>query len=264
MSRSNPTAKNPATRFFKWAGGFDGGGQLTWYDKEAEQEKSMKLPFTFLVLDELNTITGFSEADHGGFWSNEVRNLTTDDLIVRTSSGIKARGLYGQISEGIKAKGAKYAKSVYIAFKDEAGELVIGNIKVSGAALTAWIEFNKKFDVYKCAVILEGAKEAKKGANKYFVPIFDGRNVSEATNQEAAHLDETLQAYLSNYMARKPEVSDSEVVDDGPKEVEIEELPPAEEESVEEVTAAPKPAAKASAKTAPEEDDQVNLKDVPF
>jgi len=210
MSLSNPTTKNPATRFIQWRGGADGGGRLTWYDKEAGEENEISLPFSFIVLDELNTITGYSESARSGFWSNEVRNMMTDELVVRTKAGIVARGLYGKISDQIKAKGAKYAKSVYIAFKDESGELVIGNVKIAGAALTQWIEFQKKFDVSQCAVfITDTPKKGKKGATTYFMPVFEGQNLNDNTKQQAIKLDEELQRYLTNYLQRKPDLDDN-------------------------------------------------------
>lgn len=266
MSRSNPTAKNPAVRFMSWRGGEEGGGRLTWYDKEAEEEQEVKLPFSFMVLDELNTITGFSEKDHSGFWSNEVKNLQNDELIVRTSAGIVARGVYGKISDEIKSKGAKYAKSVYVAFKDDDGEMAIGNIKISGAALTAWIEFQKKYDVMQCAVfITDKPKKAKKGSNTYFVPVFEGQNVSEESEKVAQKLDNELQNYLSTYLSRKPDVDDSQVVDEPDDDVEIEDVDNDEAE-------APKKEApaKESPKAVPanggddDEKEKINLADVPF
>lgn len=258
MSRSNPTAKNPATRFIRWRGGEEGGGRLTWYNKETETEEEIKLPFSFLVLDELNTITGYSEKDQSGFWSNEVKNLK-NELVVRTGSGIVARGKYEDIGDAIKAKGAKYAKSVYIAFKNEEGELVIGNLQVAGAALTAWIEFQKKFNVMECAVLLSGAKgPLKKGTTKYFVPIFEGQAVSAETDAAATALDKELQAFLSVYLSRKVE-DDSEVVDE-PDDDE-------EDDSPTEPTTAPEVAAPAKPqppKEVEEDDNKINLADVPF
>lgn len=213
MSLSNPQIKNPATRFMQWRGGADGGGKITYYDKAEAQEYEVDLPFRFTVLDELHTITGFSEKDHSGFWSNEVRDLK-DKLVVKTKAGTIAQGAYGDISDRIKALGAKYAKSVYIAFKDESGELVIGNIKFSGASLTAWIEFQKKFDVSVAAVSIEGGKKAKKGATIYFTPIIDGLNLNAQTKKEAIKLDEELQRYLNTYMTQKPAADDGDFTED--------------------------------------------------
>jgi hypothetical protein len=199
MSRSQPTVKNPATKFLSWAGG---KGNLVHWDKEESKEIEEKLPFTFMVLDELTTIAGYSDEDQSGFWSNEVRSTTTDELTVRTSKGIREVGNYKDIKDSLKSRGAKYAKSVYIAYKD-GDHLVMGNFKVYGAALTAWIDLSKKANVYNTAVVLKGKTEEKKGATTYFVPVFETTTISDDTNKEAIALDVELQKYLSNYFAVK-------------------------------------------------------------
>lgn len=199
MSRSQPTTTNPSTRFLSWAGG---KGELIHWDKEESKEVIEKLPFTFMVLDELTTITGYSDEDQSGFWSNEVRSTNNDELTVRTSKGIRETGSYKDIKDSLKSKGAKYAKSVYIAYKD--GEhLSIGNFKVYGAALTAWIEFSKKANVYNTAVVLKGKTEEKKGTTTYYVPVFETTSITDETNKEAIALDVELQKYLTNYFAVK-------------------------------------------------------------
>jgi len=218
MSRSNPTVKNPATRFMQWRGGEEGGGRITYYDKETQEEIEVPLPFSFLVLDELQTLTGFNDAQQSGYWSNEVRN-SNGLLVARTKQGIQARGTYQQIKE-MGLNGLKFAQSVYVMFKDETGEFQIGNFKFSGAAMSAWIDFKKQFDIDKCAVyITNEPKKAKKGRNTYFIPVFEGQNVTDATEAEAQRLDEQLQRYLNTYMQRKPDEDDNGATaeDDGPK-----------------------------------------------
>lgn len=207
MSLSRPNIKNPAVRFMQWRGGEAGGGKVQYYDKETEENVDVPLPFTFLVLDELNTISGFNDNEKSSYWSNEVRNLMTDEFTVRTKSGVKARGKYAELGD-VKSRGAKYAKSVYIAYKDETGEMIISNLRLMGAALTAWIEFQKKFDVSKCAVSITAAKKAKKGATTYFMPIFEGREMSDTTRNEAIRLDVQLQAYLDSYFVRQPDMDE--------------------------------------------------------
>lgn len=217
MSRLNPTAKNPATRFMQWRGGEEGGGRITYYDKENQQEVEVPLPFSFLVLDELITVTGFNDAQKQGYWSNEVRN-SNGILVARTKQGIQGRGTWQQLKEQ-DIKGLKFAQSVYVAFKDDTGELQIGNFKLSGAAFSAWIDFKKQFDVEKCAVfITDEPKAAKKGSNRYFVPVFEGQNVNDATEAEALKLGEDLERYLITYFNRKPETDDADATeeDDGP------------------------------------------------
>lgn len=261
MSRSNPTAKNPAVRFMQWRGGFDGGGQLSYYDKEAEENIFVPLPFTFVVLDELNTITGFSEKDQSSFWSNEVRNLQKDDLFVRTKSGVIDRGLYANISERIKSKGAKYAKSVYVAFKDDTGEFAIGNIKFSGAALTSWIELQKKFNVEQCAVMLtDEPKQGKKGATKYWIPVFETQAVSASTEKVALDLDNELQNYLSVYLNQQQDISTEIVAEDFEEDDEDDQ----ELSVVDEPKAEPKPKRAVSANSPEEKKNTIDLKDVPF
>lgn len=255
MSFSKPTAKNPSTRFMQWRGGFDGGGRLTWYDKSEETEKDVELPLSFVVLDELNTITGFSEKDQSSFWGNEVRNLQKDELVVRTKSGVVDRGLYAHIAERIKAKGAKYAKSVYIAFKDDTGEFVIGNIRFSGAALTAWIDLNKKFNTSECAVILtEAPKQGKKGATKYWIPVFETLALSDATTKVAMQLDQELQSFLDIYLNQQQDISTEVMAEDYEEDDDQEEA----DEDEQEVSVAK------SAPKQEEKKDSINLKDVPF
>lgn len=228
MSRSQPVAKNPSQRFMQWSGG---KGNINYWDKENEEKVIVELPLTFLVLDELNTITGFSEADHSGFWSNEVKSLK-QELVVKTKAGTKVRGKYADISDQLKAMGGKYTKSVYIAFYSNEKELIIGNFKFSGASLTAWIEFNKKFDVYSCAVKIIGSKPEKKGATNYFTPVFSTVEVSTETENESKILDTELQRYLKVYRDQKDEDLEAggfEEVETIPnrsheKEVEIEDI----------------------------------------
>ena len=58
MSLTNPTtsSNNPADLFLRWS-----SDQKTWiyWDKKEEKEKIIKLDSPFIVLDQLNTITGY-------------------------------------------------------------------------------------------------------------------------------------------------------------------------------------------------------------
>lgn len=196
MSRSNPTPTNPARRFFKWSGS---KGELGYYDKEKQQEIPVTLPFTFLVLDQLATITGFCELDASQYWSNEVRSVAKEELTVRTSKGTKQVGLYKELAD-VRSSGAKYAKSIYIAYQED-GEFVIGNFKASGAALTAWIELSNKHAVGNGKVALTGSEEAKKGATTYYVPTFEWLHAEADEDRAAIELDKELQIYLSQYLS---------------------------------------------------------------
>lgn len=200
MSRSNNTEiSNPANIFVEWSGS---KACLKYFDKTKGtkgEDVFIMLPFRFLVLDKLSTVKGFSDDDQSGYWSNEVRNVTTDGLTVRTKKGIVFSGLY----KNMKLNGASYSQSVYIAYMNEKGELTIGNFQIYGAAIGAWIDFCKGKDIYKYAVTITGSVEAKKGTNVYYVPVFSGTtDIKPETEAKAIELDKQLQEYLDAYFKR--------------------------------------------------------------
>lgn len=202
MSRSNPTPTNPAHRFFKWSGST---GNLVYYDKEKQEEIIVKLPFEFLVLDELATIAGFCEPDQSNYWSNEVRSVAKEELTVKTSAGTKQTGLYRELAD-VRSKGAKYAKSIYLAYKDAVeDDWVIGNLKAYGAALTAWIELSQKHQLSLGKIILRGSEEAKKGTTTYYTPVFEWTHAETLEDEAAKALDKILQTYLSQYLTAPKE-----------------------------------------------------------
>lgn len=203
MSRSNNTEiVHPAKRFYEWVGS---KGCLRYFDKskgEKGENVEIKLPFSFLVLDILHTVRGFSDADKSGYWSNEIRDLKTNTLTVRNKKGVAATGLYKDLAP-ILNKGAAYAQSVYIAVKNAAGELEICNIRFEGSAIGPWIELRKGKDLYKYAISLSSAVPMTKGATKYFAPVFSlNANVTPETEAKAQALDKELQEYLKAYFTR--------------------------------------------------------------
>lgn len=229
MSRSNNNeVKNPAQVFFEWAGG---KGIITYFDKEAGEKGEkveVKLPFSFLVLDLLSCIAGFSEADNSGFWSNEIRDTRNEKLTVRTKKGIIGEGLYNSPAiDKAKLAGAQYAQSVYIAFYDANKDLIIGNIKFTGSAIGPWIEFRKKNDIYASAVTINKNPEVKiKGATRYFEPSFTLKEITPEANEKAIDLDKQLQEYLKAYFKRnETEIQPAQVVTEKQKE-EISKLQP--------------------------------------
>lgn len=198
MSRSNPALTNPSTRFFDWKGG---EGTLGFYDKEKEARITVPLPFEFLVLDELATITGYSKADESGFWSNEVRSTVKEELTVHTKKGTKYIGFYKN-DQGIvqMPKGAGYAKSIYIAYKTKTG-YEIGNIKAGGSALGAWIEFGNSHIVGNGKVVMAKGEKQTSPVGDFYAPVFEYVHATPEEDAEAIKLDKELQIYLSQYLA---------------------------------------------------------------
>ena len=196
MSRSNPaTSQNPASIFYEWDGD---KGHVRYYDKEKGENVAVKLPFQFLLLDQVSRIGGYSESQQAGFYSNEVKDITKEVLAVKThGGGVVAQGLYRDIKDSIKSKGAKYVASLYIAVK-EGENLVIQNFQMKGAALGGWMDFCKeaKGEIWQKAIIIDGMVEGKKGKVTYQTPTFRLNEVSEDTNEQATELDKELQRYL--------------------------------------------------------------------
>jgi hypothetical protein len=233
MSRSNPTegARNPATRWFEWAGG-DEGGFVRWYNKDTKTQEKVAGTFTFLLLDELSTIKGWHEQSESGIFANEVRDLRADVLVVRSfKGGDLASGLYTNIKDRMVAKGGYYCASIYLAYK--AGEeLRIGNLHLKGAAAGAWMEFKRAAPAKKDAngksvkayfidaVKIGGYEQMKKGGTTYRVPQFALVSTSGDTNHQAVALDAELQAFLADYL-RRPK---SEAIKPDPEEEVSEEI----------------------------------------
>lgn len=199
MSLSQERPQNPAKFFLRVK-----SGTVNYYDKEAGENVEVPTPFEFIVLDQLATVRGWSDTDNSGYWANEVRSVGSDELSVRTSSGLKERGLWKDIKGRPSVAGAKYNASIYVAHKSKEG-MVISNLSLTGAALNAWIEFTGKNRTNTNKVILKSWADAKKGSVSYKVPVFEAVPMEDAEKDEAVELDKQLQAYLTEYFNYKPE-----------------------------------------------------------
>ena len=199
MSLSQERPTNPSKFFLKVK-----SGAISYYDKERQENISVPTPFEFVVLDQLATVKGWSDADESGYWSNEVRSVGRDTLTVRTSRGIKESGIWREIKSSVGIAGAKYHASIYVAHKSKNG-LTISNLSLTGAALNAWIEFTQKNRVNSIKVILSGWSDAKKGSVAYKVPVFEAVVLSDAEKTEAIGLDKQLQEYLNEYFNYVPD-----------------------------------------------------------
>ena len=199
MSRSNNTEIiNPAIRFFEWSGD---KGVFKYYDKETKENVDVALPFNFLVLDQLSTISGWDDAAGSGFWANEVRDLNTQVLRVRNKNGLVEENLYKNLN--CVKDGAEYAKSIYIAFFVDKNTLAIGNLKLRGSGLS-WIDFANKnrADILKKAITVATTEDGQKGKTKFKIPVFTLKDVSPETDAKATELDIILQEYLTAYFAK--------------------------------------------------------------
>jgi hypothetical protein len=202
MSRSNPTTtSSPATRYFEWSAE---KGTLQYYDKEAKENVPVKLPFAFLILDEVSQVGGGVKV-HGkyeGYWSNMAKNLQTQPLTVKSKAGVVAQGLWADLKE---RKGLHYVKGLFIAFHGDDKVLQIGYLKFKGSALGAWFDYTKTHrDLFKGAFVIQSRSEVVKGdKGDYYTPVFHYKaDISEESDNAAEALDATVQEYLTTYFAQ--------------------------------------------------------------
>lgn len=215
MSLSQERPTNPSSFFMKVK-----SGSIVYYDRDSQENVTVPTPFEFIVLDQVATIKGWSDADESGYWSNEVRSVGKDTLTVRTSKGIKESGIWRDIKGSSNIAGAKYNASVYIAHKSRDG-MIISNLALTGAALNAWIEFTQKNRVNNIKVVLSDWSDAKKGAVSYKVPVFEAVDMLKEEREEAVALDKQLQSYLNEYFNYTPDSVDHSIaVDDDIEDIE--------------------------------------------
>ena len=107
MSLSQPKLTNPAKLFIQWAGDVQVNSWY-YYDKDTKKkvffgDKSVRI----IILDQLSTVTGYSEKDGVGIYANEVK-YAAETLNVRTFKGTEiAKGTWKEIKEQVEAKGGK-------------------------------------------------------------------------------------------------------------------------------------------------------------
>lgn len=202
MSRSNPTATNPATKFFEWSAK---AGGVHYFDKalgENGENVDVPLPFKFLYLDDVYQVGGgkkIGKKPHQefiGYYSNAVKNLKQDTFVVRSKSGVVTEGLYEDVK---KEAGVKLIVGLYIAYYDDDKNLQIGYLKLKGSAMGEWWDFTKKVKKEAGVIALfRGEEQTDEDGKTYYLPKFDQNlKVAPETDAKAVELDKTLQAYLA-------------------------------------------------------------------
>ena len=194
---------NPASKFIDWK---SNDKCFSYYDKETKENVSLPLPFKFLVLDELHTIKGWNDATQSAIYSNEVKWISKDELIVKPFKGNEiAKGLYKDIKEKVKSAGAHYVKSVYCMLEDGS----IANLQLKGAACQSYGDFTAKTRSRLSDEWIEvsSAAEGKKGAVKYTTPEFKFQKcLSDSEADLADEAFNTLEAYLKTYLIKSEPV----------------------------------------------------------
>lgn len=214
MSTSNRRAafaqpqSNPATKFLEWK---SNEKCFVYYDKEAQKNVEVPLPFKFLVLDELHTIKGWNDATSSSIYSNEVKFISKEVMTVKPFKGNEiAKGLYKDIKDKVVAAGGHYTKSIYIMLEDGS----LANLQLKGSAVQKWGEFTQKTRTRLVDewVVVAKAEDGKKGAVKFSTPAFTFESsISDAEADLADEAYNILEAYLKTYLAKaEPIIAEEE------------------------------------------------------
>ena len=190
---------NPATKFIDWK---SNDKCFSYYDKETSSNIQIPLPFKFLVLDEMHCIKGWNDATQSAIFSNEVKFIGTETMVVKPFKGNEiAKGLYKDIKEKVKSAGGHYVKSIYIMLEDG----TLANLQLKGSSVQAWGEFTQKTRSRLADEWIEvkTAKDGKKGAVKFSIPEFTFlRSINDDEANQADEVFNVLEAYLKTYLAK--------------------------------------------------------------
>ena len=206
LKREIQTSVNPTSKFLEWK---SNNKSFAYYDKETKQNVEVKLPITFIVLEEYHCIKGFSDSDQTGIYSNEVLQIGTEEMEVRSYKGrIIAKGKYKDIKGAVNAAGGNYHKSIYAVTKE--GELI--NISLKGAAVSKWSKLVEKGAWKRLSdewISIESAEDHKKGMVKYSTPNFVfNTSLSENEFKTVKSKATELENYLTTYFAKDVVVED--------------------------------------------------------
>jgi len=196
LERPSTTSKNPATKFISWK---SNDKCFSYYDKEAEKNVQVPLPFKFLFLEHYSTVKGWNDASESRIYSNEVFSIGKEELKVSSyEGGVIAEGLYKDVKAKVNQAGGKYHRSVYVLLEDGS----IANLQLKGSAVSNYSTFyqdnNHLLDNQWMEV--NTAQDGKKGSIKYSMPVFTvGKNIDAKMDAKATEQAKVLQEYINNY-----------------------------------------------------------------
>jgi hypothetical protein len=159
----------------------------------------------------VGAVGGWDQQEDCAIYSNEVRNLATDVLVVKSrKNGELARGPWKEVKGAVTAYGGRYEQRVYLGYRGPTGALQIGVLPLSGIALKAWLEAGKthKKALLDGAVEITGSVSGRKGSVTYHEPTFGVRAIDAQTHQQAVALDMELQQWMRGHLTPHATPSD--------------------------------------------------------
>ena len=250
---------NPAETYYRWSGGLknvqlpDGTeakqlkGELVFFN--GEEMETTELPFSFCVLEQTSSITGFSPAGNTRFYSNEVTSFDEPMKVTRRTdagSEVIAEGHYQSI-KGNLPEGCKFQTNLYI--YNPANDK-IERLNLKGSALSAWIEFGQKNKgIYEHVITMEAGEKKTVGTVDFLPPKFSiGQRYTDSDMAKLVEKDKVVVEYLKD--KREMNLKGATEVDN---DVIIDQTPASYEGEQSQDTSA-----------SPDNNQEINLTEIPF
>lgn len=225
LERPQTKGKNPATKFITYKSEMK---KFQYWNNEKKQNEYIEAPFKFLFLEHYHAVRGWHDATQKGIYSNEVYDISNQPLVVKTFGGLElANGLYKDIKDKLKLSGGVYHRSVYLMLEDGSianvifkGAVVGGLTKESSVSkldVDGYSEFYKKNKhlLDNQFIEIKSFADAKKGATKYSIPIFEvSAYVTEEQNEQANICAKELEAYVNSDAAKERNIDTEELLSD--------------------------------------------------
>lgn len=187
---------NPSQYYLEWN---SEKNSFCYYTKETDEQTAFPLPFQFLPLKFMTTISGYDKDRKQGIYANEVFDTRLEHFRVKYRDGSHlVNGLYADIKDELQAVGGRYVRSIYA--MTQKGKLV--NIKLRGEQMINFGVIEKHGNRWKDEWIQVATTESKVYNEKpYTVPVFSFSG--SLTQQEAKKADEAYRL-VSDYFASMP------------------------------------------------------------
>lgn len=206
----------PVTKYITWRAK---EGVFRYYDRDKGENVDIKLPISFVVLEDYCSIDGNTE--NGRIFSNKIKNFKKDILHVNIAGEIVS-GLYENVKEKVKSEGGKLMKNLFAVMDNE---LVC--IQLKGASFAAYS--SAKLNDGENEVVVEETLKNKNKLGSWLDPVFkEGDRIDVSSLQ--THLEKAnpyfdyIDSLNNNNVSTKLEiVGEIEEVED---ENEVDEITP--------------------------------------
>lgn len=204
----NVGVQSPVTKYIEWSSNDKG---FKYYDKEKGEKVDVKMPLEFILMDDMLGVSG------GEMDDNDVFHPVRSGIVAHVGKTLSVKkdgqtfitGKWADIKDKVKAEGGRYTSYAYAILGDE---LVC--FKLAGAALASWFEKGNG-----AKITVKKSEEKKKGAVKYYSPIFEAEELSDdvaeglETNENVKAFDAYNEAKKAQKFAGDDEEEQSEAVE---------------------------------------------------